>query len=131
MPEPTIRVALTIADFEEDPEIVSKVLALSPSKTWRKEEPLSAGTRTHAENGWVFEIAPKQSLDAEHMIVALLDRIPPSYELLPEALKRYTAEIACIITINDQAPALNFSSQTLRRLSIWNMTLDIDIYLSE
>ncbi|MFG1911667.1 DUF4279 domain-containing protein [Kribbella sp. NPDC048928] len=137
-----IRGMNTSEDF--DPDSLTSLLDVSPTKVWRQGDALRSG-RIHRATVWWWEGRERVERDSEALVLEVLDVFEPVAEQLAEAIRRWglTVEIGLVISmygvvrtdsdneigVDLSTPALAFSAETLRRLVRLGATLDIDQYV--
>ena len=131
--KPEMCVALRLRGKRFAPEDVTRVVGLSPSKTWRAGEPIPATTAKRKDDRWEFGLSYRETFDMEEMLKELLDTIEPYRERITAAAKEFglVREISFGVYIREQTPACWFSADTMRRLADLGADLDIDLILTK
>lgn len=115
-----------------DPDDITEVIGISPSRTWREGEARTPLLRWK-KSGWSLVFGPERSVDLEAQIKRMLDTVEPIQERLRSARDRYNAEadVFCSADIDDRTPAILLGAETLSRLARLGVELGIDILLTE
>ena len=124
-----ISVSLYLTPLRCDPEEVTKVLGLEPTKTWR------AGDRVYPDallikkaDGWQFKMRHVSSLELNDAVMLLLDRVeaPLVGDALLEDIPQRTIH-STMFALNREI-ALTLSKATIARLAAIGADLDMDYY---
>src|SRR5574340_1223427 len=129
--EPEIKVDFLIAG-NFDPEEITNVLGISPTKSWKKGDLISGTTIARKFDGWILSAAERSdSNEVEEHIKPLLTKLLPLKDRIAEVYKEFEleAEINCAVYVTDETPVLYMSAVTLREISELNASVDIDIIL--
>lgn len=128
-----VKVKLMILGFTEQPDEMSRILGVSPSRTWTKGEPVAPGAHNRQpQNGWQLS-APVDPINAEanSAVESLLSLFPDrsAFRRLPSEAE---VQLTCTVYAYGERPWLYFSRQTVSMLGEIGASLDVDIYdLSE
>ena len=128
-----------------DPDALTALLGINPTKLYRKGEVLKSG-RVRPFSAWMWETAERVEDDSERLVQEILDKFEAVAVQLATARSRWGLDLQVGLVISmygsiqvdpDGAsgaviskPALYFSSQTLSRLSELGCSLDVDTYVS-
>jgi hypothetical protein len=127
-----------------DPDALTALLGITPTKLYRKGEVLESG-RVRPFSAWMWETAERAERDSERLVQEILDKFEAVAIQLASARSRWGLDLQVGLVISMygsievdphgasgaavSTPALYFSSQTLRRLSELGCSLDIDTYV--
>ncbi len=130
---PDIEVALKLTGQGFDPEDVTKVVGLQPTKTWRLGDPVQRTALRRKNDGWSIGVAPTETFDMETVLCRLLDIIEPHKEKIIESMSRFNlqGEISFGVFVYGETPASYFEADTVRRVAALGASLGIDLILSE
>jgi hypothetical protein len=126
-----IAVSLTLRSPDLDPEQITGVTGLAPTKTWRVGEPIREGLLLrHKQSGWSIASGLPHSQELEDHVEALLRRLGSGWRALVDLGRRYDAEVDCAVyCYGGVRPAIHLSEEQLHRLAELNAALDIDLYI--
>ena len=124
-------VALRLTGQDFSPETITRLLGVSPNKTWRLGDAVQNTLLKRKHDGWEFSIPQQAGLDLEEKLCALLDIFKSHKQRLFEVCDRFglDAEIACAMYVTDEAPIMHLSSRTMKRIAALNADLDMDLIL--
>ncbi|MEP7012501.1 MAG: DUF4279 domain-containing protein [Acidobacteriota bacterium] len=129
--ENEIKVSFIVSGFDHEPEVITGLLKVDPTETWKIGEPmLPSPIRTHQENGWELASQLATTAGVGDQIGHLLGRLEPardSFDSLGEAYR----EFSCVIFANDGVPEIHFSHDTLQRIVELGASIDVDLYCME
>ena len=129
----SICVAITLTGQGVVPADITHHVGLPPTETWRAGELIGKTVLVREHDGWVYAIDQQETCDFEPVMIRLLDTLEPFRERLQSAATRFglDPEISCVIYTSSSMPSLNFSVNTLVRISMLRCSMDIDIILSD
>ena len=142
------RAELVVYPTEEtddfDPDALTALLGITPTKLYRRDEVLKTG-RVRPFSAWMWETAERLEHDSERLVQEVLDTFEAVAVQLASARSGWGLDLQVGLVISmygsiDMAPdgasgavvstpALYLSSQTLRRLSELGCSLDIGTYM--
>lgn len=128
MTRPRISAHFELRKFDCDPNAVTVQLGVRPSETWQKGDPIGHGGARRKYSGWRLLASLPDQIELEPLVLWLLDHLPHRLDLTPVA-QRWEAQISLVVRMSNQAPAMFFSSGTLRRIADLDANLDVDLYL--
>ena len=124
-----IAIYLTITDFDCDPDEISNLLKLTPTKIYRIGElRIPQSILRNRTNGWKLKSSLSQST-IEEQVEHLLEQIRPCYEIITELGKKYEIEISCHVHCGVHIPAIHFNNNIIKQLAQLNASIDVDIYV--
>jgi Domain of unknown function (DUF4279) len=129
--EETVYVKLLISHFECEPEQITKILGLSPHRTWIKGDKITPkSSRCYKFNGW-WIATPQSSIQEtslEKQIDLLMSIVEPaidSFKNLPENIE---VEVGCHFYVNDpKRLVLGISNKAIQIMAKIDAYLDIDL----
>lgn len=126
-----IYVELAITGFEEDPDDLTSLIGLSPTKIGRKGERMNGKVGVVLKsNRWVLSIPfdRMRGYVLDSHLAELLRIIEPHTIAIRELTSRTESYICCAVYDGDRETHLFVSSPTLRAIADLNLPLDIDTY---
>lgn len=124
-----IHVFFGVFGFGQDPQIVTDVLRIEPSKAWTKGEPMPGGTRgarTHSR--WVLESPLERSATVEEQLSALLPLLEARADEVAEVRRRFEAGLMCACYFYETNPGYHLDTALLQRIAGLGLDLDFDLY---
>ncbi|MFD1325457.1 DUF4279 domain-containing protein [Micromonospora sonneratiae] len=125
-----------------DPDEVTRLVGLQPTKAWRSGDPISGTSRLRRFSSWKYELPEVHNYITEEVVVPLLDAIEPYADGIDTACRTLgmRAGIMVVITMHgdrntdDGEPhvstaAITYTSQTLRRLARLGLAIEHDQYV--
>ncbi|WP_041234005.1 DUF4279 domain-containing protein [Cylindrospermum stagnale] len=127
--EHEIFAAFTLTGFDSEPDEITRILGILPTKTWKIGDVIEKSILLRQKNGWVLESQLEKSADLESHIKDVLARLKPSWEKLVEICPQYYAEISCVIYCYDaQGPVFHFKKEIIKSALELNAEIDVDYY---
>ncbi len=133
MAKPLIEVALKLTGQGFSPDDVTATIQLSPTKTWRLGDSIQKTRLKRKHDGWIFGVPQRETYDMDGLLRELLDTIEPYTDKISEVVKRFglEKEISFGVYLRGETPASWFAADTMRRVSVFNSSFDIDLILTE
>jgi hypothetical protein len=115
------------------PDDVTNRVGLAPSKTWRAGEQRGESLLRWEHDGWCLSTACEETIDLGAQIQDLLSRLLPVADLLVGVMDEFDldAEIACELSLQDQAPSIVLSPELLKNVLAVRAGIDIDLLAIE
>ncbi|MCI0359323.1 MAG: DUF4279 domain-containing protein [Planctomycetaceae bacterium] len=128
---PLVKVELRLTGEGFLPEDVTRVLQTAPTKTWRLGDPVQSTQLVRECDAWVLGFPQCEAYDIEPVLSRLLDAIEPISERMAKAVAQFNLkpEISFGVYIDGQSPAIQLSSDTIRRLAAIGVCVDVDLIL--
>ena len=128
---PEIKVRFIVSDFSFEPEKITELLRLKPSKTWKTGDLVTPRTiHKHKQNGWMLALHAASASDTVATLVDnLLKTLEPSTEALKSLAKEAEFELSIIIYMEGETPELNLPPAQINRLAELNASIDVDLYV--
>lgn len=123
-----IKVRYSLSGFKCDPEEITRLVGLRPSKTWRMGDLIEGTIRRDAENGWRIDSGLPNSSSLEEHLDRLLTLLEDKKENIAALAESCYSEVSCIVYAIDYVPALTFEKEHLRRIVALGACIDIDLY---
>lgn len=128
--------AFTLTGSELDPDEVTMLVGVTPTKTWRVGDLIDGrATLRYKHNGWQLKAnlgaSLQQDTQLEEHVTSVLEHLRPGWLALTELGAKYDAEIACAVYMhpNGQVPAIHFAKDTISRAGELHAEIDIDLYV--
>ena len=124
-----ISVSFELKGRELDPEEITALLGIIPTKTWRVDDLVhpKAGVRRKS-NGWSLKSNLDKSVDLDEQIKSIFEQLQPSWQCLVEICQRYDAMINCAVYGYKYIPSIYFDKHIVRKTAELNAEIDVDIY---
>jgi len=121
---------LFITHFECSPDEITKILGISPTATWRKNDPIPKSTGgVRKVNGWRLESPVKPTASPEGQINSLLEIVAPNINRFKQLPTPSEVELSCAIYAYDESQRVfGFSLQTVQLLAKMNATIGVAYY---
>ncbi|WP_334840512.1 DUF4279 domain-containing protein [Nostoc sp.] len=127
--ESEISASFTLTRFDSDPEEITTILGILPTKTWKIGDVIGKGILRRKQNGWILESQLEKTVDLESHIKDVLARLQPSWEKLVEICPQYYTEISGVIYCYDpKSPAIHFNNEIIKSAFELNTEIDVDYY---
>ena len=124
-----ISVDLELRGSELEPEKITALLGIIPTKTWRVKDLVhpKAGVRRKS-NGWSIKSQLDKSAELDEHIKSIFEELQPSWQSLVEICKQYDALISCAVYRYQQIPAIDLDKDIVKKAAELNAGIDVDIY---
>jgi hypothetical protein len=133
-PIPWFSISLSISAEDLDPDEITRLLGIQPTKAWRKgvPQPGRAGRqgRVPTFGAWSTSLSRDQTTewDVEAAISMVLDRILVSEEVWKQVVTNAKARIFVGLTLDTYNRGFGFAPSMLKRMAELGIQLDFDIY---
>lgn len=116
---------------ELDPEQVTSLINLTPSRIWRIGDRVSTrAALRHEKNGWYLKSNLPISAELEEHVHSVVRQLLPAWEVLRDLGARHEAEMLCVVSsFGGDRPAINFDKDVVRRLAELNAAIGVDLYV--
>jgi len=122
-----VRVQLNFAGFARDPDEVTTLVGIVPSKTWRIGDLIDKSKRTYHSNGWRVS-AERPVTEVEVGVDALFAYVAPRWEALRQLSNECRVELSIVIYAEEQVPAVHLRRDQIDRLAELGGSIDVDVY---
>ena len=122
-----IRVQLNFAGFAREPDELTALVGIVPSKVWRIGESIDKSKRTYKSNGWRISAEPPPT-EVEAGVDALFTKVASCWEALRLLSIDCRVELSIVIYVGQQVPAIHLRPDQLDRLAELGASIDIDLY---
>ncbi len=116
-----------------DPPLVTRRLALTPSRAFRAGDPIVHEKGKRRTNGWVLSIGPERSFAADEQVERLVTQLKPKTAEIVSLREELGVElrIYCIAYVADQAPNIWFKPDVVAWASQIGASIDVDLYVGD
>lgn len=121
-------VYLGISNFKEDPSEISKLVGVSPSKTFRKGEQIGKSKLRHKANGWQYRVDATLEFDLDPIVNSVLSAFKDK-DALKRAITLGDGTIVCGLYTYDRMPTIVLEEATIRSLANLGCRFWLDYYL--
>ena len=113
------------------PEEITRVLGITPTKTWLVGESIQQTGLRHKQNGWCIATAA-EVVSLEETTQQLLAVLSPKANAINELCSKHDLdrELNCAIYVVNETPAVNFSRGVIVALAEIGASIDVDIILT-
>jgi hypothetical protein len=124
-----ISVLFELRGSELEPEKITALLGIIPTKTWRVNDLVhpKAGVRRKS-NGWSLKSQLDKSAELDEHIKSIFEELQPSWQSLVEICKQYDALISCAVYRYQQIPAIDLDKDIVKKAAELNAGIDVDVY---
>ncbi|WP_017661338.1 DUF4279 domain-containing protein [Baaleninema simplex] len=128
-----VAVYFSLSRFDFQPDRISELLKLEPTKFWKSGDLYSGTKRKYKFSVWRLksETSPSE-IDFEKHIKNLLFVLEPKKEIVAELCRKYYGEFACSAYFSPQesTPIIHFDKKTLLKCVELNIEIDVDLYIT-
>lgn len=119
----------TLTGSDLDPDRVTALTGVQPSRTWRTGELITERAIVrYKNNGWTLRSNVSGDLNEE--ISDVLDLLQPAWSQFVALSSRSYAEIACVVySYGGARPPIHFDRDIVRRAAELNAAIDVDLYV--
>lgn len=131
--KPQIDVALKLTGAKFVPDEVTRLVGLTPTRTWRSGDQIQGTELKRKQDGWVFGLRYRETYDMDSLLNELLDSIWPHLEQIKEVAKslHLKTEISFGTYVREETPTCWFAAATIQRVSELGADLDVDLILTK
>ena len=123
-----IIVRLKILSSLRSPEEITKLIGISPDKSWHIGDARPKTTISEKQHGCLFNSRLPKTASLEAHIEALLSLLLPHAESIRSLSSEDTVEFSCVIYAST-APALYFDKEIIMKIGRLGASLDVDLFL--
>ena len=132
-PPPYIEACFQVAGAELDPDELTRLVGLQPTKSWKKDDPsahlaLRKQGQSVLEAFWRIEVA-RDSYDTDEGIQEILGLIWPQRDAIKEYLKArpsLQAGFTCVVRIHKDRPVYKVSPDSICKLAYLGCEFGMD-----
>lgn len=123
-----LSVSFIIRGFNCEPERVSELLSMKPTRSWRAGEAVPRTAMRRKESAWVLDSPLEDHVDIQPHIQWLLDVLPLSLDSLAALTPGWRCTVFCAVYANSERPAISLEPMHVARIANLGAGLDIDLY---
>ncbi|HBB34111.1 MAG TPA: hypothetical protein DDZ80_31015 [Cyanobacteria bacterium UBA8803] len=124
-----ISVSFRLAGIDFNPEEITALVGIIPSKTWKIGDLIDPRSSIRRKcNGWSLESKLDKSTNLDEQIKSVFEQLQPGWQSLVEICARHDALIDCAIYVYKQVPAIHFDKDIVRKATELNAEIDVDLY---
>ena len=123
---------LVVLSDELSPEEMTNRLGMAPDTSWRRGES-NRGGRPYEHHGWELHSRLAEETAPEEHLTDLLERLAPIAETVAALATDpavFRARLWLVRVGQNWNPGLSLSVETIRRVDVLGIGLEIDIYIS-
>ncbi|MBD2090253.1 DUF4279 domain-containing protein [Microcoleus sp. FACHB-1515] len=126
------RVTLRFFGDRLDPNSITEVLGVQPTKSCRKGDIFHGKVRDRIEKTgkWIYRSDEWKAIHLEDQINQLLDRLPENLDVWHELTANFQADLFCGWSVKRSNPGIFFLPETLKRIVDRGLGFGLDIYFS-
>lgn len=134
-----VRVYLAFGGFDFDPDEITRLTGITPTKTLRAGDPVSWASSLSEENRqrirvksnrWEVDSGLDSSVDLPTHVKALLQKLEPVWDRFVELGQQYEPVMECIVSsYGGDRPEIFFDKEVIRKLIQLNAEIDVDLYV--
>lgn len=131
--KPEIRLEFCVTGNSIDSETISELMGISPSRTWKFDEPIKKTSLRRKHNGWCLSVELEEDvLDLSKSAEALLALLIPKAAILRKMRTEYNLnyEFSYAVYVIDETPIIDFAPDLLLEIGKLQAGIDIDIILT-
>jgi len=121
---------LAVFDFGDDPDVVTAMMGMEPTKAWVKDEHYVTASpnarRTHSR--WTIDSGLDETEPLEAHLSALLARLEPQHAEIAEVAQRFPAHIGVAQYFYEVNPQFELEVDILRRFARLGLPINFDQY---
>jgi hypothetical protein len=122
-------VSLRVTGGDLDPDEVSSLLGAVPTMSYRKGEPLKAGSLHFRRTGmWNLKAAKRAPEDMDGQVEEILRQLTSNLEVWRALGERFEIDLFCGWFMEETNEGLSISPKTMSALAARGIELGVDIY---
>ena len=112
-------------------EEIENILNVKFDEKRKIGDPRSKSILTFSENVWILKSSISPDLPLSDHVENLFEKIGPEIKNFPKIENTCEVECSCIIEGNEEdgSPEINFPPGLIKKLSLINAGIDVDMYL--
>jgi uncharacterized protein DUF4279 len=125
------RLYFAIGGWGDDPELVTRLMGLAPSRVVRKAERRPGGSPLGARYElWALDSSLDGSASFEDHLSSLLDQLELNAVGTRECVRRFDAVLQCASRFETSNPGFALSPELVARVAALTLGFDFDLYVS-
>jgi len=127
-----LEVCLRVLGDELDPQEITAILGLEPTRGGRKGEPIvrpNGEISRHRRIGaWLLDLHPTTETTVDEALTALIGQLPPDPEVWQSLAQRFEIDLICDIKVRGVNQGFVFPSHLLKTVAEMGIPLGVDIF---
>lgn len=127
-----ISAAFTLTGIGFDPDEVSRILGLIPTKVWRYGNQIQNTLLKREHDGWSLSTELSERGDLSKQVNIILEILYEKSHDIKKICEDFNinGEISCVIYAKlEELPEIHFSHEIIRKASELNAEIDVDLYV--
>ena len=117
-----------VREFDGDPEQISDLLGLVPTRTWQRGE-LGVGGRQREFNNWeLHSPLPRTEIFQDSHLAALLDILESERERVLSVISKFECGLQGVGYYTNENPGVHMSADLISRTAAFGLSIDFDLY---
>lgn len=125
----SIRVFFDITEFQCDPDVVTKILDIQPSSTWREGDAIGPVGPRRSSNGWRLASQTDDQLSVGAHVDDVLGRLPSDLEKMHTVATHWRTRLSVVVEMQQRTPGFFIEAPWISKLASLGAELDVDLYL--
>ncbi|TVR27547.1 MAG: DUF4279 domain-containing protein [Balneolaceae bacterium] len=129
----SIQLKFTVFGSSFDPNEITELCKIQPHRIWKAGDTIASTIMKRKNYGWTIISKEIESDGLDLLLKEMIKKITPVKSLLRDHINKHNlnSELACIITLHEEAPSINIDQKSVHFFSDLGSSIDIDIYLGE
>ena len=128
----SIRASLLLHGFGDDPQMITELIGLRPTRAGRAGEPLrgpwgQTTSRTIRRTYWSLDSRRDLAASLSEHVGDIFEQVGGAASLFARLPEGTTTTLDCTVILDDEMPILSLSNDLLRKLGDIGAELEIDI----
>lgn len=122
-------VSLNLYGTDLDPDEISRLLSLAPTRSHRRGDRLGPDSPPRPKGAWTYAMGPQDGRDAPDIVLGLLlDRLPTDPSLWASLRQRFEMRLFFRIGVEGWNKGFDLSARNIQRVAALQLCLDFDLY---
>jgi hypothetical protein len=126
--KPEIAVSLDIHSFKRRPDQISKLLGLTPTRTWSHGDAIPKTILKRKSNHWILDAPCERTAPLSEQVDSLLEQVFPIAEKFASLPKEAKVQLFCVVYDHERSVVLGFSEQAIAKIAALGAEINIDYY---
>ena len=119
-----------VREFACEAEEVTKLLQLTPTRTWKKDEPGPASRPRKFSNWELHSPLPRTEVFQDSHLVALLAILESRRERVLQAVSSFECGLQGVGYYTNENPGFHMDHELISRIAAFGLSVDFDLYCS-
>lgn len=132
MDNTNVMVEFRISGDDYDPAVISNILAIQPSESWKKGDKIRNTIKEREYTGWVMSTGYEESLDINIQLSKMINLLRTKEDCLLNIKDKYSLKYRFDIVINiekQQVPAIYLDTDAISFSNKIGIEYDFDMYI--